>query len=292
MKKIKDLLYSLLGRKVADEIFISRLEYKRNNKMLTQKIRENVRFRNIHTGERCFILGNGPSLRDVNFDLLANEFVFSVNNFPLVDGYKKVKTNVHIWADLSFFELRDDQKYDHKELMKNYKKIAKEGPICFVPDSAYDFMVKNELDEMLDMNYFSIFGSSDSKVRAHFDLSRAISAYSTVVQYAAVIAIYMGFKEIYLLGCDSTNIVSLLNCAMSIRNEGMHAYQKDDVNERYTELLKHWSMTDAFYDQYILFEGYKTLKDECDKRNIKIVNCSSKTIINELPRANLLDVLR
>lgn len=286
----KCLIYSLLGRKKADSIFISRIESERN-KDLTIKIRKNVKFHNTHQGERCFILGNGPSLKDVDLELLENEFVFTVNNFALVENYKKVKTNIHLWADLSFFELREEQKYDHDELIANYQKIAEESPVCFVPDSAYDFIVRNKLDDILDINYFSIFSSIDSKIRPYFDLSKVISNYSTVVQYAVAIAVYMGFKEIYLLGCDSTNVVSLIKCAMSIKNEGMHAYQNDDVNERYKELLKHWSMADVFYDQYLLFEGFKTLKEECDKRNIKLVNCSSKTLINELPRADLSEVL-
>ncbi len=290
-KRSRSLIYSIIGRSAADDLFICRLEHKRKNKVLTRKIKENVKFYDSHVGERCFILGNGPSLKDVNFDLLANEFVFTVNNFAFVDNYEKVKTNVHLWADYSFFELRNDQKYNHEELIENYKKIATQNPICFVPEAAYNFMVNNKLDELLDINYYSYYTSIDTKERSLFDLSRAISGYSTVVQYAISIAIYMGFKEIYLLGCDTTNVISMINCAMNVRNEGMHAYKNDDINERYKELLNHWTMADVFYDQYLLFEGYKTLKKECDKRNIKLVNCSSKTLINELPRANLSEIL-
>ncbi len=290
--RLKLLIYALLGRKIADSLFIFYFEHKRKNKLLTKKIRSNVKYHNTHVGERCFILGNGPSLRNVNLSLLEDEFVFSVNNFSLVDDYKKAKTNIHLWADLSFFELREDQKYDHDELIINYKRMAEENAVCFVPDQAYDFIKNNKLDEILNINYFSIFVSIDSEVRSHFDLSKVISGYSTVVQYAISIAVYMGFSEIYLLGCDSTNIISLLNSAMNIRSEGMHAYKNDDVNERYKELLKHWTMTDAFHDQYMLFEGFMTLKEECDKRNIQLVNCSSKTLINELPRADLSEVLK
>lgn len=290
--RLKSLIYALLGRKLADSIFIFRIKFKRKNRTITKKIRDNAKFHNTHVGERCFILGNGPSLKDINLDLLGDEFVFSVNNFSLVDGYKKAKTNIHLWADLSFFELREDQKYNHDDLIDGYKKMAGENVVCFVPDQAYDFIVKNKLDEMLDINYFSIFASIDSGVRSHFDLSKVISGYSTVVQYAVSIAVYMGFKEIYLLGCDSTNIISLLNSAMGIRSEGMHAYKNDDVNERYKELLKHWTMTEAFHDQYLLFEGFKTLKEECDRRSIKLINCSTKTLINELPRADLSEILK
>ena len=291
-KRILWLAYALLGRRLADSLLMEYMNLTCRNKNLRKLIRQNKKFHNIHKGERCFILGNGPSLRDVDLNLLKDEFVFTCNNFSLVKNYKNVKTNVHIWADTSFFEMREDQKYDHEELMENYRKIAEEKPICFFYDAAFDFVKKYNLDQILDVNYYSVFGSFvDSKVRNQFNLANYISGYSTVVQYAISIAVYMGFDEIYLLGCDSTNVASMINCAMGIRNEGMHAYDKDDVNERYTEILNHLKMTDLLYDQYYMFEGYQTLKNECDKRNIKLINCSSKTIVNELPRKELKEVL-
>lgn len=290
-QRIEWLLYALLGRDIADKLTVSLLVSKRD-KELSQIIASNRRFFNTHCGERCFILGNGPSLKQVDLNLLKNEFVFTVNNFSLVDGFEKARPNVHLWADYSFYEMREDQKYNHDELMDNYRKMALLSPICFMVDVAYGFVKKNNLDKILDINYFSVTGSIDTKKRNQFDLSKAISAYTTVVQYAVSIAIYMGFKEIYLLGCDTTNIISLINSAMDIRSENMHAYKNDDVNERYKELLNHWSMSDAFYDQYVLFEGFKTLKSECDKRGISLVNCSAKTLINELPRDTLSNVLR
>lgn len=290
--RTRSLIYSVLGTKLADNIFISHRIRGMKNKILAQKIKDNIRFYNTHIGERCFILGNGPSLKDVNLGMLENEFVFTVNNFSLVDNYQNAKTNVHLWVDLSFFELREDQKYNHDDLMENYRRISQEKPICFVIDAAYDFIVKNKLDEILDINYFSAYNSIDPKTRLQFNLSKSISMYSTVVQYAVSIALYMGFKEIYLLGCDSTNILSVINSAMNIKSTGMHAYKNDDVNERYKELLNHWSMSDVFFDQYFLFEGFRTLKTECDNRGVKLVNCSTKTLINEIPKASLSDILK
>ena len=289
--RLKSLLYAILGRKTAENIRLSKFIRDNKNKDLCEKIKENIKFKNTHVGERCFILGNGPSLKDVDFNSLSDEFVFTVNNFSMVENYKVVKTNVHIWADLSFFEMREDQKYDHDELMDNYTKISEEKPICFLLDLAYDFVKKNHLDDILDINYFRSFGASDPKIRCFYDLSKSLSCYTTVVQYAISIAMYMGFSEIYLLGCDSTNIISLINSAMDISCEGMHAYKNDDVNKRYKELLNHWTMSDAFYDQYLLFDGYRSLKNECDIRGIRLINCSSKTLINEIPRVSLNDII-
>lgn len=39
--------------------------------------------RNIHMGERCFIIGNGPSLRNTDLSKLKNEFTIGMNRFYL-----------------------------------------------------------------------------------------------------------------------------------------------------------------------------------------------------------------
>lgn len=253
--------------------------------------KENVKFYNKYKGKRCFILGNGPSLKDVNLSELSSEYVFTVNNFTLVDNYKAAKTNFHVLSDASFFEMRKEQTYDHDELLENYRAIAEEGVICFMPHDAYDFIKREGIDKILDVKYFSTSPIFDERNRQRVDLSAYISSFHTVVQYAIVIAIYMGFSEIYLLGCDTTNIISLLNCAMGQENKNMHAYSKDDVDKRYKELLGYWSVTDVVYDQYILFSGYEQLNKYCNSHDIKLINCSTKTLISEIERMDLDEVI-
>lgn len=275
-----DLYYRLLVKKIDSGI---------ENDVL-QKRKLNSKFKDICMGKRCFILGNGPSLKSVDLTKLKNEYVFSVNNFGMVKNFDYAQPNFHLWVDMSFFDMRDDQKYDIKELLDNYRYIARVSPVCFVPDLAYGFIKKHNLDEILDINYFTGFEIINDESQIKYDLTKPITSYTTVVQYAISIALYMGFKEIYLLGCDSTNIVSLLNCAMNTSNINMHAYEKDDVDERYKGLLKYWTMTDVFYDQYKLFLGYKKLYEFCNKKNVILMNCSSATIINEIPRKKLEEV--
>src|SRR5512139_2649265 len=39
---------------------------------------------NIHRGERCFIIGNGPSLNDTDLSKLKDEFTFGMNRIYLL----------------------------------------------------------------------------------------------------------------------------------------------------------------------------------------------------------------
>ena len=40
-------------------------------------------FHNVHTGKRCFIIANGPSLRQTNLSLLKNEITIGMNRIYL-----------------------------------------------------------------------------------------------------------------------------------------------------------------------------------------------------------------
>ena len=188
-----------------------------NKKKILKLKNRNLKFKNCHEGERCFILGNGPSLREVDLSFLADEVVFSVNNFARVKNFKEAKTNYHLWVDEAFFEMREENKMDHEELLYNYKAIAEEAPCCFVPLVGKRYIEDNKLDKILDINYFDIFEWVKEGRRIICDLDKQITGFTTVVQYAIVIAIYMGFKEIYLLGCDSTNIIAMLNIHLFAR---------------------------------------------------------------------------
>lgn len=65
---------------LADKFNKNRLNIiKSKNQQVFNSIKNNAKFHNMHLGERCFVLGNGPSLKDVNFSLLKDEFVFTCN---------------------------------------------------------------------------------------------------------------------------------------------------------------------------------------------------------------------
>jgi hypothetical protein len=49
-----------------------------------ESVRRLAAYENIHKGERCFIIGNGPSLRQTDLPRLKNEFTFGVNRIYLM----------------------------------------------------------------------------------------------------------------------------------------------------------------------------------------------------------------
>lgn len=292
--RIKKVIKTIIGEKNANSIrktfYLKKL---RDNKELSDNICSNNTFYNKYKDKRCFILGNGPSLKKVDFSLLQDEIVFTVNNFSKVKDFELVKPDYHLWIDPAFFNLRDDMKYDMDEVLKSYKAMKSVNPVCFVPDFSYDFIKSNKIDEYLDIHYLAIFDTIEkiNLCSENFNISSLIPSMTTVVQYAIAIAIYMGFKEIYLLGCDTTGIQITINCALEFKNDNMHAYGNDNSENEIRGLLNNWSMSRVFYDQYILFLGYEKIYEYCKQNKIHLVNCSEPTLITSIPKMKFSDVI-
>ena len=152
-------------------------------------------FVNKHLGERCFILGNAPSLLNENLSLLKNETVFIVNK-----GYNALSIGLDHY---NYYVLVDERVYntDYEDIQKNvnctrfYSYVMKDNkkylsgpreefiPInkIFTKESGSKNIIKNKFPNSFDEGW--------GKTRS-------------VVFDAALVAFFMGFKEIYFLGVD------------------------------------------------------------------------------------------
>ena len=120
---------------------------------LDSLMQKNKRLHNTHAGERCFILGNGPSLRKIDLSILQNEFVFTVNFFTNADGWEKVKSNAHVWADPASWDLSNKSNINLQNVIDVYHKMASQHAIMFARLEAIPFIKTFRLDEIIDIYY-------------------------------------------------------------------------------------------------------------------------------------------
>lgn len=256
-------------------------------------IQKNKRFRNIHKGNRCFILGNGPSVKDVNLELLQNEIVFTVNQAARMPKFDALKTNYHFWADPLFFKKVDDG--GSEELIDIMKKVRTDenNPEVFIPIEQLDFVEDHRLSDCLKISYFKTKIQFYDGFNHNIDFSRVGPAYCTVVQWCISMAIYMGFTEIYLLGCDNTSLLVTLKSALKQNDENDYAYHVTDNEKNRMEKLLDYSSIETYTQSYLnSIRQYRYLMQYCKKRNIKLVNCSSTTVLDCIPRMSLEEVLK
>lgn len=152
---------------------------------------ELARFKDIHKGKRCFIIGNGPSMRieDLNTLREHNEICFGFNKIYRIFNQTKWRPNYFCMTDLRvMLESRN-------ELIKNDYGIDAEN--CFWMDGLYGFLPYGNYIHMITEPF------APNLPRRSPDITKGVYNGCTVVyEFGINIAIYMGFTEIYLVGVD------------------------------------------------------------------------------------------
>lgn len=276
--------------------FLNNIVFNKNircNKSVNHLLESNRALKDIHYGERCFILGNGPSLKTENLDLLRGETIFTVNQITRLPDYNKLHPQYHFWVDGNFFNI-DLNKPEDVELLNIMFNTGTEETICFFPLERESFCKKHKLDKKLNLCYFAakprltLYEDFDLPI----DFTKYLPGFGTVVQYSICMAIYMGFSEIYLLGCDNTGIMVTIKSALKENDKNDYAYTvSENEKKRMENLLNRNSIEQYAIDYAQTLTAYRILYEYCGKRGIKLVNCSSSTVIDSIPRKSLKQVI-
>ena len=258
-------------------------------------LKENKKFHNCHLGKRCFILGNGPSLKSLDFGLLANEITFTVNQLPRNPNFPKLKTNYHFFADPVFFSLKDDAAEDLEvlDVIKNVNTVDNK-PIVFYKLEAYNFIRTRHLDEILNVVYYDHYFTNMNHACKHYiDLTRPVPEVSTVVQYAIMTAVYMGFKEIYLLGCDCSGFVSAAQAKLKQAEKSLYSYEISENEKKRMEIrATKMSIKEELRMHLEWFEYYESLFKYCRRFGVKLYNATEGGLLDCLPQVKLADVMQ
>lgn len=183
LKKTAQSLYNnnILPLKFLEEPFF----YKNDSKNMKQ-------FKDKYKGERCFIIGNGPSLNLIDIEKLKNEYTFGVNSI----FYKTESTGFKP----TFYVVEDGHVVDD-----NIKEINNYS----VQYKFYPSVYKGKLNSSSNTTFFNMnrgFYESNSPncdlPRFSTDCSKRIYCGQSVTIINLQLAFYMGFEEVYLVGMD------------------------------------------------------------------------------------------
>lgn len=148
--------------------------------------RQNVRrleaLRDAHQGKRCFIIGNGPSLKQMDLSLIRDEYTFGLNRIYL------------LFPELGF---QTTYLVSVNELV--LEQCAQEMRELSVPK-----LITWRARKWLGDDPHTLFIDSDFTADEHFstDLTGRIYEGFTVTFVALQAAYYMGFQEAILIGVD------------------------------------------------------------------------------------------
>lgn len=138
-----------------------------------------------HRGQRCFILGNGPSLAKMDLRPLANEWTFGMNRIYLLFEQMGFVPSYYCAGN----DLVIDQFARDIGTLSMPKFLGWNGRRHFDESDASLLFLRQAL------TLRDFFGH---------DLARPICSGGTVTFIALQIAYYMGFQQVILIGVDHT----------------------------------------------------------------------------------------
>ena len=143
------------------------------------------KFKNIHQGETCFVIGNGPSMRYTDLDKIhqLNIKSFACNKIFLAFKDTDWRPDYFFISDSKIIK---DVKVE--EVGLSYKKM-------FFPRSEKSTMKKGNFYGGLDHDWFT-----DSSFST--DAYKGIYSCGTVTVEMLQFAYYMGFSKVYIIGVD------------------------------------------------------------------------------------------
>lgn len=172
-----------------------------------QHLTKNAVFQNKFAGERCFILCTGASLKNLDLLKLSEKgHILGCNLLYKHPQFPRLKLT-------AFFELdpaRGLRNHPVPELQANTyfktldEKFRKKNVPMFFTAENIRYFRRNGLFSDNDLYFLKPYRRLENARKLSNDIAGKFTFSDGVVYGMIATAIYMGFKEIYLAGCDYT----------------------------------------------------------------------------------------
>jgi hypothetical protein len=237
----------------------------------------NEKFRDCHRGQRCFVIGNGPSLKHQDLSNLKNEVTFAVNSFYLHPQIKSWLPTYYFLSDPVYF----DGSVERKEFSQMTAAI---GPTpIFAPHYAREFLTTNDVLPPAQTYYLATCSGREETWDERPDLTRTIPGVQTVVQLAVLAAMYMGCSPIYLVGLDHDWLAH--------GGEHLNFYSEQTVDEQPEGNLPGWTYRTMMEAMLTMWDIYEMLLRIANAQGIEIVNATHGGFLDVFKRQSYESII-
>lgn len=225
--------------------------------------------RNRYLGQRCFVLGNGPSLTIADLELLRDEVTFAANKIYLAFN----ETN---WRP-TFYSVEDllVAKNNTSEILsvEGCTKIFPSHMLPLLPRQA-NHIYTRWLPPADNQSPFREFST---------DLVKGVCWGSTITYSMLQMAVHMGFREIHILGLDHSYVEPATKKDGALVSEGERNHFHPDYRKPGEKW--HYPVLDRLENSYRFAKAY------CDSIGVSVYNTSRFSKLEAFPRADLDEVL-
>ncbi len=210
------------------------------------------KFHNLHEGLRCFIVATGPSLKMEDLNLLKEkkEICISMNSIDCAFD----KTD---WRP-DYYVVSDRRRLDEDRGQIDSLPIKEK----FISDNS-DIFWKRAHEKNVNRFHQHCEYCFNKKPKFSDDFSKKSYTGTTVTYTCMQLAVYMGFKEIYLLGVDFTG--------------------GDTTDGEYSHFHAEEELVAVCYKDHV-WSAYTSAKQYADEHGIKIYNATRGGKLEIFPR--------
>ncbi len=258
----------------------------------------NLAIKNKYLGKRCFIVGSGPSISDVDFSLLQNEYTFVCNEFDKNPRREQLRPKFHIITDSAFFNESETEYWPKRFRAKD--KSVDLNTIMFLNFGAKKFVEKYELFKKHQVYYIGTQGIFTDNLPFNIKLDKYVPFPKNSVLLCLMIASWMGFKEIYLLGCEHNFLSFNIGYGKSLIYNHSYEDEISKLDSSNDEVLKKYIPPRDLklsYEKNVanilqLFRNYRFFYQKASKLypGITIYNATPSSFLDVFPMVNFKDI--
>jgi len=248
-------------------------------------LKRNVELKNKYNNKRIFILGSGSSILHYDLKVLKNEFVMTQNSFYMHEDICNIEANFH--CVVPFYQSEKEYSTwieyigDMKEKMPH---------TTFIWGLNTKSLIDTHHPELIKQSYYiRTKYNTLTQNHAKVDLVKTIMNIPTVLTQCLTVAIYLGFKEIFLLGFDLDQICHTNDRAFG-RFYGMSKITDTKFEE---DAEKHLDdeTTDGWYNWWLMNKQFFLIKLFADQNNINIINGTQGGILSYFKREPIENIV-
>jgi hypothetical protein len=255
------------------------------------------RIAKIKNAETCYVLGNGPSLKQVlekDINLFKNGFVLVCNDFALSEYYTLIKPAYYLLSDPTYFNKFNIA--EHKKQTDQLYEIIRlktDWNITFI--IPFQHYKSNYLQSILNPNkniHIQFYNTTpvfcNQKLRFKlYDWGLGKPSGSNILVSCVYISIFSGFKNIYLYGADHswlTNLHVTDNNEVSLKLDNFYLNGNQNYNVWKDERNISFTMPEILSRLSYMFRAYFELNSYAKTKSIEITNCTKNSFIDAFQR--------
>ena len=240
---------------------------------ITEEHSKLIAFKDIHSDKRGFIIGNGPSLKASDLDMLKEEITFAANKVYLLFDQTSFRPTYYAAVDLIFLE-NFHETVAELDIIKFMPKWADRW---FQPSETTFFFQERGLprDEGFDPAF-------------SYDICHGIYGGYSVSFTNIQLAFFMGIRELYLVGMDHTYDIPKNRSWHPLYGEVLVCEgETNHFSHNYRVTGEQWSIPRPEYQE----QAFKLAREVFRSHGGQIINVTRGGRLEIFPRLSLEEVL-